>query len=328
MQKVVGSNPISRSEHQMPESDRKQAARKGTRSARGVLRRARGKDQESSPPPKQDEPSAKSPPEKGRPEELKASNGQKQGDGEKPTGAEKIEVSSLLETTSEDVKQLLEAADEASKKIREAAHSGVDSATESDGGETSSLIDRINKEVQQVLESADEAAEKIREEARNEARQMIEEARRRAEGSTSSQMDRVSQMTEQVMSELSAVQEHLQSLQTAFDRATKAMSGDLGTEASQVWSTQQNGEVESEEESTELRSRLGRRPRRKGAELPEGVSEGARLLALQQLMAGVEPDVIEMRLKGEFGIEDPKPILDWMGLHTAPSPKSKKSKKR
>jgi hypothetical protein len=72
---------------------------------------------------------------------------------------------------------------------------------------------------------------------------------------------------------------------------------------------------------------LGRRPRRKGAEQPEGVSEGARLLALQQLMAGVEPEVIESRLKNEFGIEDPKPILDWMGLHAAPSPRSSKSKK-
>jgi cell division septum initiation protein DivIVA len=323
----------------MAESNRKQAARKGPRSsARDVLRRARRKDQEGSAAEKKDDPSAKSsaearssadaksPAEKSQPEGPKPSNGRQQGEGQKSTDGEKLEVSSLLETTSEDVKQLLEAADEASKKIREAAHGGADSATESDGGETSSLISRINKEVQQVLESADEAAEKIREEARNEARQMIEEARRRAEGTTSSQMDRVSDMTDQVMSELSAVQEHLQNLQTAFDRATKAMSGDLGTEPNQVWQTQQNGDAESEEESAELRSRLGRRPRRKGAEQPEGVSEGARLLALQQLMAGVEPDVIESRLRDEFGIEDPKPILDWMGLHTAPSPKSKKSK--
>jgi hypothetical protein len=38
--------------------------------------------------------------------------------------------------------------------------------------------------------------------------------------------------------------------------------------------------------------------------------------------------VIEGRLRNEFNIEDPKPILDWMGLHAPPRAKSQKSKKR
>jgi hypothetical protein len=81
-----------------------------------------------------------------------------------------------------------------------------------------------------------------------------------------------------------------------------------------VWDTQQNGAPEVEEDS-ELRKRLGRRRQRKPVqEEPDGISEGARLLALQQLMAGVDADVIEQRLKKEFGIEDPRPILQWMGL--------------
>jgi hypothetical protein len=37
--------------------------------------------------------------------------------------------------------------------------------------------------------------------------------------------------------------------------------------------------------------------------------------------------VIESRLRNEFGIDDPKPILEWMGLHAAPKRKSPKSKK-
>jgi hypothetical protein len=312
MQKVVGSNPISRSDPRMPESDRKQAARKRARSSgRGVLRRSRGKSEEDAGTQTQEDAKAKP-----------AAGSEKDEDGQ-------LQVSSLLETTSEDVKQLLEAADEAAKKIREAAQTdaaGSKSAAESaDGeGETGALIKRINTEVKQVLESADEAAEKIREEAHNEARQILEEARRRTEGATAKRMERVSELTEQVLGELSTVHGQLKNLQGAFDSAIAEMGGELAAEPSEVWQTKQNGAVESEEEATELRSRLGKRPRRKPREQPEGVSEGARLLALQQLMAGVEPETIEARLKDEFGIEDPKPILDWMGLHADPKSKPKK----
>lgn len=240
-------------------------------------------------------------------------------------------VSSLLETTGEDVKQLLKAADDASKSIREAAQTeGPDSAGRSQGaeGDTGSLVGRINREVQEVLETADEAADKIREEARAEARQVIAEARRRAEAVTKRQMDRVSEMTDQVLGELSGIQGQLQRLQGAYDQALKTMDTDLASNESAVWETKQNGEVEPEAESENVRRRLGKRNRQKGAQEPEGISEGARLLALQQMMAGVDPEVIERRLRNEFNVEDPKPILDWMGLHGGarkPTPKPKKS---
>jgi hypothetical protein len=243
-------------------------------------------------------------------------------------------VSSLLESTGDDVKQLLKAADDASKKIREAAQTESSDAAErgqdgEGGGETGSLVGRINREVQQVLETADEAADKIREEARGEARQVVDEARRRAESVTKRQMDRVSEMTDQVLGELTTIQGRLVRLQEAYDLAMRTMGADLAAEETRVWETKRNGEVETEdEEGDKLRRRLGKRTPRKGAEEPEGISEGARLLALQQMMAGVDPKVIEGRLRNEFNIEDPKPILDWMGLHAPPRAKSSKSKKR
>lgn len=229
-------------------------------------------------------------------------------------------VSSMLETSGEEVKQLLEAADDAAKKIREAAKTDLpesDASEDSDG--VSSLIARTNREVQQVFESADAAAEKIREEARAEARQSIGEARRRAETVTNEHMDRVAQMTEHVLGELSRVQRQLETLRGAFDQAVKTMSANLGTEQTEVWEAQQNGAVGAEEASTSLRRRLGRRRKMIPPQEPTGISEGARLLALQQLMAGVDPDVIEERLTKEFGIDDPKPILEWMGLQAKKS---------
>lgn len=289
----------------MAKSDRNQAEHKASRpSRRGVLRR--GRKDESSRARK-----AGSPP-------SEAKNG---GSNTQPGDQEK--VSSMLKTTSNEVKQLLEAADDAAGKIREAAKvENVGREVGGKGEEAPSLVGRINKEAQRVLESADEAAEMIREEARAEARQLIEEARRRAEIVTSEQMELVSAMTDQVLGEASAVQGQLDDLRNAFERAIKAMNADLDTAQSEIRDTHPNGVVDSDEDSEAVRRRLGQRPRHKPAtQQSEGVSEGARLLVLQQLMAGEDTEVIEARLKDEFGIEDPKPILEQM------NPQGEKPKK-
>jgi hypothetical protein len=45
---------------------------------------------------------------------------------------------------------------------------------------------------------------------------------------------------------------------------------------------------------------------------------------MQQLTAGVDANVIQERLTKEFGIKDPKPILEWMGLQAETPEKPKK----
>ena len=311
MQKVVGSNPISRSSNTMANSKRKGAQDKSSHAAgRGGLRR-RGRHQDA------DAGEVK------REAETKRSGTEEGADGDP--------VSGLLETTGkaseevrQEVEQLLEAAGDASKKIREAAGTEAASGGPVKGNEPAAMLGQINKEVRTVLESADQAAERIREEARADARRIIEENRRRAESVAGEHMQRVSEMTGEVLSQLSAVQGQLETLRRAFDQSVTRMGADLGVEggSSEVWSTAQNG-AEEELESDELRNRLGRRSRPKAAE-PEGFSEGARLLALQQLMAGVDAAVIEKRLTEQFGIKDPKPILEWMGVGAEPAAESKK----
>ncbi len=232
-------------------------------------------------------------------------------------------VSTLLETTSKEVKQLLEAADDAAEKIREAAK--TETSINADGeaanaSEGSSVLASLNKEVKQVLEAADDAGEKIREEAREEARRLIEETRRRAEAVTTEHIDRVSQMSGELLEQLGAVDEQMQNLRSAFDQSIRAMGADLGVEDTAVWDTQ-NGAVEEEHEG-ELRQRLGRRRKMVPARVPEGISEGARLLAMQQLTAGVAPEEIEERLRKELGVENPKPLLEWMGIDVQASRES------
>jgi vacuolar-type H+-ATPase subunit H len=253
------------------------------------------------------------------PDQNRGRNPKAKGNGSPPLG-DSDKVSSLLATTGKEVKQLLEAADDAAAKIRQAAHGETTNAGakgSDDSDKASSLIERTSREVQQVLESADEAAEKIRDEAREEARQFLEQAQRRAESVTGEHMDRVTAMTERVLDEVSSVERQLEVLRTAFDQAIKTMGADLGIQQTGVWDTQDNGAATTiDEQSASLRHRLRRRRPRKfvAPQVPEGISEGARLLALQQMMAGVDSEVIEARLKKEFGIEDPQPILDWLGM--------------
>jgi hypothetical protein len=138
-------------------------------------------------------------------------------------------------------------------------------------------------------------------------------------------MDKVSRMTEELLGELGGMQERLQSLRGAFDQAMERMGGELSSAPTEVWDAK-NGAGADDEDTAELRRRLGRRRKMVPQQEPDGISEGARLLALQQLQAGVEADVIEERLSKEFGIKDTKPILDWMGIE-GHKPERRKSEK-
>ncbi len=222
------------------------------------------------------------------------------------------------------MKQLLEAAGDASKKIREAARTGDGSESKVEGNEPAAMISKINSEVRTVLEAADEAAEKIREEARADARRLIDENRRRAESVTGEHLQRVSEMTEEVLSQLANVEGQLDTLRRAFDQSIQRLGTDLQRGELRRRSGRRRGTApRMKRESDELRQRLGRRAKPKAAE-PEDISEGARLLALQQLNAGVDAAVIEKRLAEQFGVKDPKPILEWIGVQAPPASKPKK----
>lgn len=228
------------------------------------------------------------------------------------------DVSSLLASTSQEVQQLLEAADDAAGAIREAAQTEdrADGDQGSEGSnEVSSLLARRSEKIQRVLESADEAAAKIRAEARAEARQSLEESRRRVEFVTRNQIDQVVGLTEQVLGEAAVVQHQLEALRDSFERATKALDTQLVAEKPENERPKDYGE-QSDVEDLHAR-RLGqRRPRKiiasKGEPAGE-ISEGVRLLVLRQIMAGEDSEAIEAQLRDDFGIEDPAPIVEWIG---------------
>jgi hypothetical protein len=297
MQKVVGSNPISRSS-EAGVADRKSKNGSSVPARRGRFRRDRAQAGATRSPSRA-QPETTSPPS----EDADANGAPQRGDGD--------DLSSLLATTGQEVRQLLKATDQATATIREIAETEVPDGQKQAGvgGEGPSLLAKVRDEVAQVLESADEAADKIRAEARAEAHQLIEESRRRTELVTQYQIDRVNAFARQVAMEASALQEQLETLHRSFDQATAALDAKSATD-------REDDDERGEQPQTTLRRRLGRRRKIIAPQAqPSGeVSEGARLLALQHLMVGEDTEAVEARLRDELGIEDPAALLESMGV--------------
>ena len=210
------------------------------------------------------------------------------------------------------------------------AAGGGEGAQLTDGAQMSWLLSTTVERVQAVLSATDEAAARIREDAQAEADRYLEDARRRAESLTRERMDRIATLTEDLMGQASAVQQQSQALRVAMERATDELNRDLGPADAQASSaraaevtaeSEQPGatgagpeqspaaETPKDSEGHGLRERIGRR-RRKGDDSEEGINEGARVLALQQLMAGADRATVEKALTEDFGIDDPSVILD------------------
>jgi cell division septum initiation protein DivIVA len=176
-------------------------------------------------------------------------------------------------------------------------------------GEISPLLATTSQQVESILKTTNEAAEQIREDARNEARQFLAQARQRAERLTTERMDRIARVTEDLLQQASAVQEQAAALRVALEQATAELSSDLGAGRPGAAEGQAAREEKTEQEGR--RGVFGRRKRRNLPSRQQGeISEGVRVLALQQLTAGADRETIEARLRADFGIEDPSAILE------------------
>src|SRR5206468_5992740 len=133
---------------------------------------------------------------------------------------------------------------------------------------------------------------------------------RRIDLLTQYQMDRVNAFARQVAAEASALQEQLETLHRSFDQATAALDTKSAT------NREEDDGTGGEHLQKTLRRRLGRQRKviAPQAELSGEVSEGARLLALQYLIAGEAGEVVEARLRDELGIEDPAALLESMSV--------------
>jgi hypothetical protein len=69
-----------------------------------------------------------------------------------------------------------------------------------------------------------------------------------------------------------------------------------------------------EKAPAQRRIRSGAAPKARKPSRKDGISDGLRLLTTQMAVAGADRKQIAARLRDEFGVEDPEPILKDMGL--------------
>jgi hypothetical protein len=142
--------------------------------------------------------------------------------------------------------------------------------------------------VDAALAEAEEAAGRIRRESEERARRYFEESRKRADEFAGDRMREVSELTDSLV-------ERARQLVRESDQLIAA----LAEAGRQVTAS----------------GRASRQPAAPARDPGDGgVSEGARLLATQMAVAGSGREQIERRLQDEFGIRDPSPILDQIGV--------------
>ena len=191
----------------------------------------------------------------------------------------------------------------------------------------SPMLAETGERVQAVLDATDRAAEEILDNAKAEAQRYVRETHSRAERLTKERLDRISSLTEELLSQTSSIQKQAQTLSEVLDRSVARLAEDLGIDEERPGGTagvaapapSSMGEEEiggtteeplAGELSAEKPARSGRlfgRRKRSDSGQP---SDGARLVALQMKVAGEDDEAIAQRLKDEFGIGDPAPILE------------------
>ena len=156
----------------------------------------------------------------------------------------------------------------------------------SDTGTSGTAVSSVGERVETVLEAAERAAADIRKDAERWAEQHMEETRRRADELAAQRVQQLSSITDELLARAQAVVRQSDDLIGALNVASRRAPSVPPP------SPKANNDYE-----------------------PAGVvSDGARLLAAQMAVAGSNREKVGLRLREEFGIDDPSAILDEAGL--------------
>jgi hypothetical protein len=172
-----------------------------------------------------------------------------------------------------------------------------------DAAEISELLTSAGGRAQAVLDATEEAAQAILQSV--EARQEVEEEMVRATNASRAQLYRISKVMEDVLAEAGRLQQRTQELAETLKSANDSLANELGANGGPNDANRDGAGPSTD--SPAARDSLAARRRRLGN---AGGSEGARLLTLQLVYAGLDREAIEARLKEEFAIESPETIVE------------------
>jgi ElaB/YqjD/DUF883 family membrane-anchored ribosome-binding protein len=156
---------------------------------------------------------------------------------------------------------------------------------------------RTMAQVQPIIEAAEQAATGILEEAEAQARKQIEQAEARAEDLASERAHDMWALTDELIARAEGVKRRADELLEALERTRRGVGS--------VIEAGPPSEPRPEEPPAPLKPPAPLTPG-----LSEPLSEGARLLATQMVVAGSSRAEIARRLQHDFGIEDPDSMLD------------------
>jgi vacuolar-type H+-ATPase subunit H len=198
----------------------------------------------------------------------------------------------------------------------------------------------VGARIESVLEAAERVAAGIRQDAEERAHRYLEESRQKADEMAAERLHELSSLTDDLITRARTVAQRSQELIAALEDAGRRVAeGSSQSPAAPLRSASEPplSSVETSPPPVPAAERPepepvppGLRPSSpKGAGVPAGpgsagrpkslsgnsaVSEGARLLATQMAVAGSSREKIASRLQEEFGIQDPRPILDEIGI--------------
>lgn len=215
-------------------------------------------------------------------------------------------------------------------------------------GDLSPVLAATSERVQSVILATEQATEKIEAEVKKEAAQYLTDVRERAESLSRSRTDRIASLTEDLMAQAGEVEGQVRKLREALTAATEQLGRELslGTEVAPPPSaetvstppkslggadgpgtspaaairapTKPKPSAASESAASEgSKGRFGKRRNRK--HVAQDASAGAQLIALQLSIAGTDRETIAQRLRDDFKIPDPTPILDSLPSEIEPA---------
>jgi hypothetical protein len=164
--------------------------------------------------------------------------------------------------------------------------------------------------IQVIVEAAERAAAGVIEDAEVQARRYLEESRNRADRLAGERAKAMTEISDALINQAHEVKRQSDQLIAALDKARTDLEergggapglSEVGADVPLRPATPGPPREVSYLKAVEVTGDVAQ---------SAGPSAGARLLATQMAVAGSSRDEIEQRLRSEFGIEEPGPMLD------------------
>jgi hypothetical protein len=156
------------------------------------------------------------------------------------------------------------------------------------------ILTTTKDRVAEILEATDRAVSEIMDAANRESERLVRETHQRAERLTSERMERISALTEGVMAKAATLDLELDKMRKLVDEAVDALAAELGLDQPAPATTPRQSDAAPASD--------------------EDRGDALQLLATQLLISGETYESASRRMAEEFGVQNPRFVLDSLEL--------------